>query len=125
MQSKLAKIKDAHIKDCPTGQLNRRAFLDMYTHFFPDGKAKDFYAHLFRTFDQDNSGQIDFSEFLSAISITQSGGPEEKLGLAFQLYDIDGNGHIEESEMNEIIKLYNSTISFNGKLPSTQIMKFK
>ncbi|VDK46576.1 unnamed protein product [Taenia asiatica] len=37
----------------------------MYTHFFPDGKAKDFYAHLFRTFDQDNSGQIDFSEFLS------------------------------------------------------------
>ncbi len=40
-----------------------------------------------------------------AISITQSGGPEEKLGLAFQLYDIDGNGHIEESEMNEIIKV--------------------
>lgn len=43
--------------------------------------------------------------FLQAISITQSGGPEEKLGLAFQLYDIDGNGHIEESEMNEIIKV--------------------
>ncbi|CDS42599.1 Neuronal calcium sensor 2 [Echinococcus granulosus] len=103
-EKQIKKWHSIFLKDCPSGQLNRRAFLDMYTHFFPDGKAKDFYAHLFRTFDQDNSGQIDFSEFLSAISITQSGGPEEKLGLAFQLYDIDGNGHIEESEMNEIIK---------------------
>uniref|UniRef100_A0A5K3F872 Neuronal calcium sensor 2 n=1 Tax=Mesocestoides corti TaxID=53468 RepID=A0A5K3F872_MESCO len=103
-EKQIRKWHSIFLKDCPSGQLNRHAFLDMYTHFFPDGKAKDFYAHLFRTFDQDNSGHIDFSEFLSAISITQSGSPEEKLSLAFQLYDIDGNGCIEESEMNEIIK---------------------
>ncbi|BHF66854.1 neuronal calcium sensor [Sparganum proliferum] len=117
------QIKKWHrifLKDCPTGQLNRSAFLNMYTHFFPDGKAKDFYAHLFRTFDQDKSGQIDFSEFLTAISITQSGSPEEKLGLAFQLYDIDGNGTIEESEMTEIIKAIYMMVGENNPGPENQ-----
>ena len=40
-----------------------------------------------------------------AISITQSGRPEEKLELAFRLYDIDRNGSIDETEMTEIIKV--------------------
>jgi len=42
-----------------------------------------------------------------AISITQSGTPEEKLDLAFRLYDIDRNGVIEEHEMVEIIRVIN------------------
>ncbi len=37
--------------------------------------------------------------------MTQSGKPEEKLELAFRLYDIDRNGTIEESEMQEIIRV--------------------
>ena len=42
---------------------------------------------------------------LQAISITQEGKPEEKLELAFRLYDIDRNGTIEIHEMAEIIKV--------------------
>jgi len=42
---------------------------------------------------------------LKAISITQTGTPEEKLELAFRLYDIDRNGVIEEHEMVEIIRV--------------------
>ena len=37
--------------------------------------------------------------------MTQSGKPEEKLELAFRLYDIDRNGSIDEHEMAEIIKV--------------------
>ena len=43
-----------------------------------------------------------------AISITQAGKPEEKLELAFRLYDIDRNGQIEKKEMSEIIKVCRS-----------------
>ncbi len=31
---------------------------------FPEGQAMAFYEHIFRTFDEDDSGQIDFTEFL-------------------------------------------------------------
>jgi len=91
-------------KDCPDGELDRSKFLDIYQAMFPDGKAGAFYEHVFRTFDEDGSGKIDFKEFLQAISITQAGKPEEKLELAFRLYDIDRNGSIEQDEMAEIIK---------------------
>ena len=37
--------------------------------------------------------------------MTQAGKPEEKLELAFRLYDIDRNGSIEENEMTEIIQV--------------------
>jgi len=58
---------------------------------------------VFRTFDSDNSGKIDFKEFLLAINITSAGKPEQKLEWAFQMYDVNGDGTIEPSEMCEII----------------------
>ena len=50
--------------DCPTGQLSRKKFLSIYQTLFPGGTAAAFYEHVFRTFDEDGSGRIDFKEFL-------------------------------------------------------------
>ena len=47
-------------KDCPNGQLTRQKFLEVYSSFFPQGEADKFCEHVFRTFDADNSGKIDF-----------------------------------------------------------------
>ena len=51
-------------KDCPSGQLTRSQFVSIYQEMFPEGQAKAFYEHVFRTFDEDDSGKIDFKEFL-------------------------------------------------------------
>lgn len=103
-EKQIKKWYKGFIKDCPSGQLCRKKFIEVYSGFFPDGNADEFCTHVFRTFDKDNSGIIDFNEFLLAINITSSGKPEEKLNWAFQMYDIDGNGTIEKKEMEEIIK---------------------
>jgi len=96
------------MKDCPNGQLTRAKFLEVYSSFFPQGNAEKFCEHVFRTFDSDNSGKIDFKEFLLAINITSAGKPEQKLEWAFQMYDVNGDGTIEPSEMAEIIgAIYN------------------
>ncbi|TPP62973.1 putative neuronal calcium sensor [Fasciola gigantica] len=92
-------------RDCPSGQLSKKKFIEVYSGFFPDGNAEEFCTHVFRTFDKDNSGRIDFKEFLLAINITSGGDPEEKLEWAYQMYDIDGNGTIERTEMVEIIRV--------------------
>lgn len=92
-------------RDCPSGQLSKKKFIEVYSSFFPTGDADQFCTHVFRTFDKDNSGKIDFNEFLLAINITSGGQPKEKLEWAFQMYDIDGNGTIEKKEMTEIIKV--------------------
>jgi len=96
------------MRDCPSGQLTRNKFLEVYSGFFPEGNAEKFCEHVFRTFDADNSGKIDFKEFLLAINITSAGKPEEKLEWAFAMYDINSDGTIERSEMVEIIgAIYN------------------
>ncbi|VDL98007.1 unnamed protein product [Schistocephalus solidus] len=92
-------------RDCPSGQLSKKKFIEVYSGFFPDGNAEEFCTHVFRTFDKDNSGKIDFKEFLLAINITSGGRPKEKLEWAYQMYDIDGNGTIERNEMVEIIRV--------------------
>jgi hypothetical protein len=92
-------------RDCPNGQLTRKKFLEVYSSFFPMGNAEKFCEHVFRTFDSDNSGKIDFKEFLLAINITSAGKPEQKLEWAFSMYDVNGDGTIEPKEMEEIISV--------------------
>ena len=64
-QSKTCNVCVLYLqKDCPSGELSRKKFLSIYNTLFPEGKAGAFYEHVFRTFDEDGSGKIDFQEFL-------------------------------------------------------------
>eukprot|EP00090_Calanus_glacialis_P035499 TRINITY_DN60596_c0_g1_i1.p1 TRINITY_DN60596_c0_g1~~TRINITY_DN60596_c0_g1_i1.p1 ORF type:complete len:191 (-),score=46.81 TRINITY_DN60596_c0_g1_i1:153-725(-) len=91
-------------QDCPDGRLNPEAFMKIYSKCFPMGKTSQFCDHVFRTFDTDRNGFIDFKEFLLAIDVTSSGTPEEKLSWAFRMYDVDGNGWIDLIEMTKLVK---------------------
>ena len=60
--------------------------------------------HLFQIFDPNNSGTINFKEFVLATDISSSGDPKEKLKWTFRLYDKDRRGTIEMSKMVEVLE---------------------
>ena len=71
-------------EDCPDGRLTPKAFMHVYGSSFLSANTKEFCDYVFRNFDKDRNGYIDFKEFLLAIHVTSCGSPEDKLGWAFR-----------------------------------------
>jgi len=63
-------------------------------------------TRIIEVFDLDNSGDIDFQEFITGLS-TFSGkaDKEEKLKFAFKIYDIDKDGYISNGELFVVLKI--------------------
>jgi len=112
-EATLKKLHKEFLKECPTGELDKVKFnqtMQLYKLCFPEGDSLNFCEHVFRTFDKDNNGVIDFKEFITAVDVTSSGTVEDKLRWAFQMYDIDRNGSIELSELTNIIEAIHQMI---------------
>ncbi|KAK9446715.1 uncharacterized protein V1518DRAFT_423359 [Limtongia smithiae] len=58
-------------------------------------------TRLIAIFDKDGGGDVDFQEFLDALSAFSSRGdsPDAKLKFAFDVYDIDRDGYISNGEL--------------------------
>lgn len=59
-------------QDCPNGRLTPAKFVDMYKMFFPSGNAEEFCDHVFRTFDMDKNGYIDFKVFTISFCLNKN-----------------------------------------------------
>ena len=117
-----ATIKESHnifIKECPNGRLTPDNLLDLYEPFFCKRKAEQYCNHVFRTFDTDQNGFIDFEEFVLAMYVSSDGSAKEKLTWAFRMYDVDGNGVIDPDEMGKVVEAIYGMLYQDATEPTT------
>ena len=69
--------------------------------FFQDYVLND---ALFRVFDEDDSGTLNFFEWFQASNVKNMATIEEKLNWIFTAFDADGGGSIDSEEIVEIVK---------------------
>ncbi|XP_049422461.1 guanylyl cyclase-activating protein 1 isoform X1 [Epinephelus fuscoguttatus] len=91
--------------ECPSGQLTLHEFKQFFGLRGLDPEANAYIEQMFRTFDMNKDGYIDFMEYVAALSLVMRGKMEHKLRWYFKLYDVDGNGCIDRHELLNIIKV--------------------
>ncbi|XP_008008541.1 recoverin [Chlorocebus sabaeus] len=102
-EEELSSWYQSFLKDCPSGRITQQQFQSIYAKFFPDTDPKAYAQHVFRSFDSNLDGTLDFKEYVIALHMTTAGKTNQKLEWAFSLYDVDGNGTISKNEVLEIV----------------------
>ncbi|XP_048410505.1 guanylyl cyclase-activating protein 1 isoform X2 [Stegostoma tigrinum] len=90
--------------ECPSGQLTLHEFKQFFGLKGLNQEANAYIEQMFKTFDMNKDGYIDFMEYVAALSLVLRGKMEQKLRWYFKLYDVDGNGRIDRHELLNIIK---------------------
>ncbi|XP_052434360.1 recoverin 2 [Carassius gibelio] len=101
-ENELSQWYENFQKQCPSGRITPDEFKKIYERFFPDSDAAAYAHHVFRSFDTNDDGTLDFKEYIIALHMTSTGKTERKLEWAFSLFDVDKNGYITKSEVAEI-----------------------
>lgn len=107
-EEELSTWYQSFLKECPSGRITRQEFQTIYSKFFPDADPKAYAQHVFRSFDANSDGTLDFKEYVIALHMTSMCKTNQKLEWAFSLYDVDGNGSISKNEVLEIVTVSGS-----------------
>ncbi|KAL4658254.1 recoverin-like [Arapaima gigas] len=114
-EEELSAWYQTFLKECPNGRITKEQFESIYASFFPDADPTEYARHVFRSFDTNSDGTLDFKEYIIALHLTSSGKTLQKLEWAFALYDVDGNGTISKNEIQEIVQSIFNMISSDDK----------
>merc|ERR1711981_634385 len=118
-----AEVKDAFnsfVAERPNGKMKPKDFREMMSQALPKKDASKMEKHVFRVYDANDDGYIDFVEFMVIFYIMSDGAPEEVLGKIFRVFDVNSDGTINAKEMKRLIKDMYGLIKADGPEAQSQ-----
>jgi len=95
---------DAFVTEHPDGKMRPKDFREMMAKALPKKDAGKMEKHVFRIYDTNNDGYIDFTEFMLIFFIMSDGSPQDVLKSIFRMFDVNSDGTITQKEMTKLIK---------------------
>ena len=103
-KEEVQKAFDNFIAEHPNGKMKPADFRKMMSQAMPKKDAGKMEKHVFRVYDSNNDGYIDFVEFMVIFYVMPDGSPEEVLGKIFRVFDVNSDGSITNKEMQRLVK---------------------
>ena len=85
------------------GKLDKKEIQNGYQEFFGKTMSDDEVDEMFKKVDVDDSGAIDYSEFVVASMNEKNLLSNNKLQTAFKMFDKDGGGSISTDEIKQVL----------------------
>ena len=102
-KAKIIEMFNSFISENPSGKMRRKDFKELMSKALPQKNASKMEKHVFRIYDSNGDGQIDFGEFMMAFHIMSSGTHVEVLRKIFRVFDVNCDGSITKKEMNKLV----------------------
>ena len=105
------------------GQIRSEDLRDMMAKAMPKKDASKMEKHVFRMYDTNTDGYVDFNEFMLTFFIMSDGTPEDVLKLIFRMFDVNSDGTITQKEMTKLIKdMYDLLKEEDPNLPARDLV---
>merc|ERR1711942_457438 len=82
------------LKRHPDGSISRKSFHKLMKECYPVADTEKLERHIFRMYDVNKDGDIDFREFMTVLYIMSNGTLEQNLKQIFRVFDINSDGSI-------------------------------
>ena len=102
-REEVAAKYEEFLKTHPNGCISKDEFSVMIRTCYPGVETEALERHIFRMYDTNMDGCIDFKEFMVLLYIMSAGTPEQNLEQIFRIFDINGDGTISWKEMRKIV----------------------
>lgn len=95
---------DSFVAEHPNGKMKPKDFRQIMSSALPKKDASKMEKHVFRIYDANNDGHVDFVEFMVVYTIMAGGSETEILTKIFRLFDVNSDGVISKKEMSRLVK---------------------
>ena len=95
---------DSFVAEHPSGKMKPKDFRQIMSSALPKKDASKMEKHVFRIYDANNDGHVDFVEFMVVYTIMAGGSETEILTKIFRLFDVNSDGVISKKEMSRLVK---------------------
>jgi len=87
----------------PSGKLDFSGMKTMLSESLPEADTSGLVEHVWRIYDTNLDGEIDFREFMLALSVMSKGTAEDNLRQIFRLFDVNSDGRLEREELSRVV----------------------
>ena len=91
-------------------------FMQVLEEHHVDWRNDAFLERLFKLFDADATGAINFREYVLGMATVSMGSARDKFQLSFDVFDIDGSGQISHDEMVHMLTVMDPRCSAGADL---------
>lgn len=117
----IAKLYDDFVDEHPALCMNKTEFIvKIQQDILRNADAMFFAEYLFKGFDEDKNGLIDFEEFVTGIFLITNavkGHDIDRIEFSFRILDYNGDGSITKREMFNLLSAYQTYVGEGAASP--------